>query len=106
MSSPAFVEVPGANFDWLNLDTEQGMRVQAGRRGLTLEQINAMPYGVDNLREAGAPIFGARGAKPDRRSIRLGRVAAMPLYQRITIRNWNTSLKLHQPLDAPVEQSR
>jgi hypothetical protein len=30
MTSPTFVEVPGLNFDWLNLDTEQGMKVQAG----------------------------------------------------------------------------
>ena len=24
-SSPTFVEAPGLNFDWLNLDTEQGI---------------------------------------------------------------------------------
>lgn len=34
-------------------------------------------------------------------SSRLGRIAAMPLYQRITIRNWNTTLKLHHLLGVP-----
>ncbi|HET7738669.1 MAG TPA: DUF1697 domain-containing protein [Tepidiformaceae bacterium] len=29
---------------------------------------------------------------------RLSRLASMPLYQRVTIRNWNTTLKLHQLL--------
>ena len=50
MTSPAFVDVPGLNFDWLNLDTEQDLRIQPGRRGLTLEQINLLSYGVDALR--------------------------------------------------------
>ena len=51
-SSPTFVEAPGLNFDWLNLDTEQGMRIQAGRRGLTLEDVNQMTYGVEGKPEA------------------------------------------------------
>ena len=59
MTSPTFADVPGLNFDWLNLDTEQGLNISIGRPGLTLEQINAMSYGADSRGEAGAPIFGA-----------------------------------------------
>ena len=32
-------DVPGINLDWLNVDTEQGMEIETGRKGLTLESI-------------------------------------------------------------------
>ena len=62
MASPALVEVPGLNFDWLNLDTEQGVKVQAGRRGLTLEEINTLSYGNADKPDTTAPVTGRKGA--------------------------------------------
>lgn len=101
MTSPTFVEVPGLNFDWLNLDTEQDMRIQAGRRGLTLEQINMVTYGVNALDEAGIPIFAARGSKGDPRSARHARQyrskadvwseSAMLLYEEANQRQWSSA---------------
>ncbi|MEX2080092.1 MAG: ferritin-like domain-containing protein, partial [Dehalococcoidia bacterium] len=100
-ANPSFVEVPGANFDWLNLDTEQGMRIQAGRRGLTLEDINAMTYGVEGKDEAGAPVFAPRGASPDPRSPRHARQyrskadvwseSSMLLYEEAQQRQWSSA---------------
>ena len=29
-------DVPGINLDWLNVDTDQGMEIETGRKGLTL----------------------------------------------------------------------
>jgi len=98
MSSPAFIEVPGLNFDWLNLDTQQGMEIHAGRRGLTLEQINQMSYGVDSRAESGIPVFSPRGSAPDPRSPRHARQyrnkadvwseSAMLLYEEANQRQW------------------
>ena len=104
MSSPSLVDVPGLNFDWLNLDTEQGMRVNAGRRGLTLEQINAMTYGVDPYPEGGAAVFKPRGAKADERSPRHARQyrskadvwseSAMLLYEEANQRQWASAVDI------------
>lgn len=100
-SSPTFVEAPGLNFDWLNLDTQQGMNIQAGRRGLTLEDINSMTYGVDEKAEAGIAIFGPRGSKADIRSPRHARQykskadvwseSAMLLYEEAQQRQWSSA---------------
>ncbi len=101
MAAPALVEVPGMNFDWLNLDTEQGMRIHAGRRGLTLEDINSMSYGVQDKDESGISVFGARGAKNDPRSPRHARQyrdkgdvwseSAMLLYEEANQRQWSSA---------------
>jgi hypothetical protein len=101
MTSPTFVDVPGLNFDWLNLDTEQGVRIQAGRKGLTLEQINALTYGVADVDEAGAPVFKPRGAWADPRSPRHARQyrskadvwseSAMLLYEEANQRQWSSA---------------
>ena len=104
MSSPALVDVPGLNFDWLNLDTQQGLDINIGRRGLTLEQINAMTYGVEGREEAGISIFGARGAVPDPRSPRHARQyhskadvwseSAMLLYEEANQRQWSSAVDI------------
>lgn len=113
MTSPTFVEVPGLNFDWLNLDTEQDMRIQAGRRGLTLEQINLVTYGVNALDEAGSPIFAPRGSKADPRSARHARQyrskadvwseSAMLLYEEANQRQWSSASDI--PWDTVKPQS-
>lgn len=117
MTSPTFVEVPGLNFDWLNLDTEQDMRIQAGRRGLTLEQINMVTYGVNALDEAGSPIFAARGSKADPRSARHARQyrskadvwseSAMLLYEEANQRQWSSASDIPwdtvKPMSADLE---
>ena len=100
-SSPTFVEAPGLNFDWLNLDTQQGMNIQAGRRGLTLEDVNSLTYGVDDKSEAGIAVFGPRGAAPDTRSPRHARQykskadvwsdSAMLLYEEAQQRQWSSA---------------
>ncbi|MGI8927735.1 MAG: ferritin-like domain-containing protein [Tepidiformaceae bacterium] len=104
MASPTLVETPGLNFDWLNLDTEQGVRATAGRRGLTLEDINTMTYGVAGRDEAGIPTFGARGAAPDARSPRHARQyrskadvwseSAMLLYEEAQQRQWSSAVDI------------
>jgi hypothetical protein len=102
VTSPTFVEVPGLNFDWLNLDTEKGLDISVGRRGLTLEQINAMTYGVKE--EAGISVFGARGAQLDPRSSRHARQyrskadvwseSAMLLYEEANQRQWSSAVDI------------
>ena len=32
---------------------------------------------------------------------RLSKVVSLPIYQRMTIRNWNTTVKLRELVDAP-----
>jgi hypothetical protein len=102
MATAVATDIPqGLNLDWLNLDTEQGMRVAASRRGLTLEDINAMSYSVSGKDLAGASTFGARGAKPDPRSPRHGRQykdkgdvwseSAMLLYEEANQRQWSSA---------------
>ncbi len=101
MTAPAAIETPGLNLDWLNLDTEQGMKVAASRRGLTLQDINAMTYGVESRAEAGAPVFTARGSHPDPRSSRHARQyrskadvwseSAMLLYEEANQRQWSSA---------------
>lgn len=117
MASPTFVDVPGLNFDWLNLDTEQGMRIQAGRKGLTLEQINALTYGNAEIDESGAPVFKPRGAKADPRSPRHARQyrskadvwseSAMLLYEEANQRQWSSAVDIPwetiQPLPDDLE---
>ncbi|WBL34862.1 ferritin-like domain-containing protein [Tepidiforma flava] len=117
MTSPAFVDVPGLNFDWLNLDTEQGMRIQAGRKGLTLEQINALTYGNAEIDASGAPVFKPRGAWADPRSPRHARQyrskadvwseSAMLLYEEANQRQWSSAVDIPwetiQPLPDDLE---
>ena len=103
MSTTAtLTDIPaGLNLDWLNIDTEQGMAIQAGRRGLTLEEINAMTYSVAEHDRSGAPVFMPRGAKPDLRSPRHGRQykdkadvwseSAMLLYEEANQRQWSSA---------------
>ena len=101
MAAPAFVEVPGMDFDWLNLDTEQGMRIPAGRRGLTLEDINTTSYGVKDKDEAGISVFAPRGSNLDPRSPRHARQyrdkgdvwseSAMLLYEEANQRQWSSA---------------
>ena len=101
MAAPAFVEVPGMDFDWLNLDTEQGMRIPAGRRGLTLEDINSTSYGVKDKDEAGISVFAPRGSNLDPRSPRHARQyrdkgdvwseSAMLLYEEANQRQWSSA---------------
>lgn len=119
MTSPTFVDVPGLNFDWLNLDTEQDLRIQPGRRGLTLEQINLLSYGIDAKDEAGAPIFAARGATPDARSARHARQyrtkadvwseSSMLLYEEANQRQWSsaTDIPWHEvkPMSEDLEMA-
>ena len=100
-TATATLDVPGLNLDWLNLDTEQGMRAQAGRKGLTLEEINKLSYGVAGHEDAGAPVFAARGAALDPRSPRHGRQykdkgdvwseSAMMLYEEANQRQWSSA---------------
>ncbi|HEY4669486.1 MAG TPA: hypothetical protein VIH05_06910, partial [Tepidiformaceae bacterium] len=101
MSSPTFVDVPGLDFDWLNLDTEKGMAIQAGRRGLTLEDINVLTYGVESRDTAGIATFSPRGAAPDVRLPRHARQykskadvwseSAMLLYEEAQQRQWSSA---------------
>jgi hypothetical protein len=101
MAAPAAIDTAGINLDWLNLDTEQGMRVRGGRRGLTLDDINAMTYGVAGREEAGVPVFAPRGAALDARSPRHGRQyrdkgdvwseSAMMLYEEANQRQWSSA---------------
>ena len=58
----------GLNLDWLNVETEQGTAFDAGRNGLTLQNINALSYGVDDRDEARDPGWAPRGSQPDARS--------------------------------------
>src|SRR6185312_5904549 len=120
MSSPAFIEVPGLNFDWLNLDTQQGMEIHAGRRGLTLEQINQMSYGVDSRAESGIPVFSPRGSAPDPRSPRHARQyrnkadvwseSAMLLYEEANQRQWSSATDIPwdevKPMSDDLEMAR
>jgi hypothetical protein len=114
VTSPTFVDVPGLNFDWLNLDTEQGLNISIGRRGLTLEQINAMSYGTDSRGEAGPSIFGARGAVADPRSARHARQyrskadvwseSAMLLYEEANQRQWSSAVDIPWDEVKPISE--
>jgi hypothetical protein len=119
MASPALVEVPGLNFDWLNLDTEQGVKIHAGRRGLTLEEINTLSYGNREMPDTSVPVFKPRGAQPDPRSPRHARQyktkadvwseSAMLLYEEAQQRQWSSARdipwELIQPLPDDLEMA-
>jgi hypothetical protein len=116
MAAPA-IDRPGLNLDWLNLDTEQGVKAQAGRRGMTLEEINRLSYGVEGKAEAGTPVFAPRGAAPDARSPRHGRQyhtkadvwseSAMLLYEEANQRQWSSARDIPwetiEPLPEDIE---
>jgi hypothetical protein len=118
MTAPAQIDTPALNLDWLNLDTEQGMRAQAGRRGLTLEEINRMTYGAGRD-EAGAPVFAPRGSARDERSPRHGRQyrdkadvwseSAMLLYEEANQRQWSSARDIPwetiEPLPDDIEMA-
>lgn len=98
----AQVDVPGLNLDWLNLDTEQGITAEAGRRGLTLEAINQRSYGVDDRSEAEHPrSFSVRGAALDARAPSHARQyrnkadvwsdSTMMLYEEALQRQWSSA---------------
>ena len=91
----------GLNLDWLNVDTEQGITFDAGRNGLTLQNINALSYGVDDRDEARDPSWAPRGSQPDARSPR-GSVqytsksdvwteSCMLLYEEAVQRQWSST---------------
>jgi hypothetical protein len=119
MTSPALIDVPGLNFDWLNLDTEQGMKVKAGRRGMTLDDINTMTYGNADKPDTGIPVFQPRGAKPDPRSPRHARQyrskadvwseSAMLLYEEAQQRQWSSARDIPweviQPMSDDLEMA-
>jgi hypothetical protein len=116
MAAPA-IDRPGLNLDWLNLDTEQGIKAQAGRRGMTLEEINKLSYGVESKAEAGNPVFAPRGSAPDDRSPRHGRQyrnkadvwseSAMLLYEEANQRQWSSAKDIPwetiEPLPEDIE---
>jgi uncharacterized protein (DUF1697 family) len=58
-----------------------------------------MKPGVDQAHAGPGVLYFSRLAARATSS-RLGNVAAMPMYKRMTIRNWNTTTKLLQMLDA------
>ncbi len=91
----------GLSLDWLNVDTEQGITFDAGRNGLTLQNINALSYGVDDRDEARDPSWAPRGSQPDARSPR-GSVqytsksdvwteSCMLLYEEAVQRQWSST---------------
>lgn len=95
------VDVPGLNLDWLNVDTEQGVHAEAARNGMTLQQINQMTYGVEDLDEVRQRAFVPRGALADPRSPVHGRQyhfkgdvwsdSAMLLYEEALQRQWSSA---------------
>lgn len=117
MTTATATEIAGLNLDWLNLDTEQGMKVAASRRGMTLEDINTMSYGVAGKDDAGPAVFAARGSRLDVRSPRHGRQyrdksdvwseSAMLLYEEANQRQWSSARDIPwqtiQPLPDDLE---
>ncbi|MYA02077.1 MAG: hypothetical protein F4038_03280 [Chloroflexi bacterium] len=94
-------DVPGINLDWLNVDTDQGMEIETGRKGLTLETINQMTYGVDDRDEARHRQWAPRGATADPRSpsnsvqhlnkADVWTESAMLLYEEALQRQWSSA---------------
>lgn len=94
-------DVPGLNLEWLNVDTEQGLRAEPGRSGMTLQQINQTMYGSDSLDEVRNRTIVPRGAAADPRSPMHGRQyhykgdvwsdSAMLLYEEANQRQWSSA---------------
>ncbi len=94
-------DVPGINLDWLNVDTDQGMEIETGRKGLTLETINQMSYGVDDRDQARQRQWAPRGAAADPRSpsnsvqhlnkADVWTESAMLLYEEALQRQWSSA---------------
>ena len=95
------VDQPGINLDWLNVDTERGMEIEQGRKGLTLEAINQMSYGVEDRDQARARQWVPRGSQPDPRTPsnsvqHLNKAdvwsdSAMLLYEEALQRQWSSA---------------
>lgn len=103
MTTSPSVDTPGLNLSWLNIDDEWGARATAGKRGLTLQDLNVLSYG-NVPAEAGAPTIGMRGARPDPRSPRHARQyrtkadvwseSAMLLYEEAMQRQWASAVDI------------
>ena len=95
------VDQPGIDLDWLNVDTERGMEIEQGRKGLTLEAINQMSYGVEDRDQARARQWVPRGSQPDPRTPsnsvqHLNKAdvwsdSAMLLYEEALQRQWSSA---------------
>jgi hypothetical protein len=94
---------PGLDLSWLNIDEEWGAEATPGRKGLTLEDINAFTYGNVPQEGTGASMK-MRGAKPDPRSPRHGRQyrskedvwsdSARLLYEEAMQRQWSSAVDI------------
>lgn len=91
---------PELDLSWLNLDNEWGVRAEAGRKGLTVENINVGSYGDIPARSA-SHAFTPRGAAHEGRMPRMGYViedavetfsdSAALLYDEAVSRQWSSA---------------
>ena len=111
-------DVPGINLDWLNVDTEQGIEIEMGRKGLTLEAINQTTYGVEGRDQVHDRQWAPRGSQPDPRTpsnsvqhmnkADVWTDSAMLLYEEALQRQWSSARDIpwHTIEDLPPDLER
>lgn len=111
-------EAPPVDLSWLDLNQAWGMTAKAGKRGLTLDEVNIGPYGPPENGAADAT-YRARGAVAREGAPRIGYTVgkkadvwsdnATLLYEEAVQRQWSSATDVPwetlEPLDDDVERA-
>jgi len=111
-------EAPAVDLSWLDLDQTWGMKAKAGKRGLTLDEINVGPYGPPT-EESQELTFRARGAAKREGVPRMGYYQgtkanvwsdnATLLYEEAVQRQWSSATDIPwdtlEPLPDDIERA-
>lgn len=111
-------ETPAVDLSWLDLDQTWGMTAKAGKRGLTLDEVNVGPYGPPT-EDSQELTFRARGAAKREGVPRMGYYQgtkanvwsdnATMLYEEAVQRQWSSATDIPwetlQPLPDDIERA-